>query len=50
MAIGGIGKTLYNGAEKMVQAALEMQEFSKKLLKERIKNKFSYALVFIRGC
>ncbi len=32
MAIGGIGKTLYNGAEKMVEAALEMQEFAKKLL------------------
>ncbi|MGN6248446.1 MAG: adenylate/guanylate cyclase domain-containing protein [Ginsengibacter sp.] len=37
MAIGGIGKTLYNGAEKMVQAALEMQEFSKQLLKESDK-------------
>jgi len=37
MAIGGIGKTLYNGAEKMVQAALEMQEFSEKLLKESDK-------------
>jgi len=34
MAIGGIGKTLYNGAEKMVQAALEMQEFAKKRLIE----------------
>lgn len=30
MAIGGVGKTLVNGAEKMVQAALEMQEFTKK--------------------
>ena len=34
MAIGGIGKTLYNGAEKMVQAALEMQEFAKQRLSE----------------
>ncbi|MGN6530891.1 MAG: adenylate/guanylate cyclase domain-containing protein, partial [Ginsengibacter sp.] len=34
MAIGGIGKTLYNGAEKMVQAALEMQQFAKKCLHE----------------
>jgi histidine kinase len=34
MAIGGIGKTLYNGAEKMVQAALEMQQFAKQRLIE----------------
>ena len=32
MAIGGIGKTKNNGAETMVQAALEMQEFAKKML------------------
>ncbi len=30
MAIGGIGKTFSNGAEKMVMAALEMQEFAGK--------------------
>jgi histidine kinase len=34
MAIGGIGKTLYNGAQKMVQAALEMQQFAKQRLNE----------------
>ena len=28
MAIGGIGKTLYGGAEKMVEVALDMQEFA----------------------
>lgn len=32
MAIGGIGITKNDGAEKMIQAALEMQEFAKKLL------------------
>lgn len=32
MAIGGIGKTLSDGAEKMVLAALDMQEFAKKHL------------------
>lgn len=35
MAIGGIGKTLYDGAEKMVQAALDMQDFAKKILNDR---------------
>jgi class 3 adenylate cyclase len=34
MAIGGIGKTLNDGAEKMVRAALEMQEFAKQRLNE----------------
>jgi predicted ATPase/class 3 adenylate cyclase len=33
MAVGGIGKTLNDGAEKMVQAALDMQEYSKQQLK-----------------
>ena len=30
MAIGGIGKTLYDGAQKIVQAALDMQKFVEK--------------------
>lgn len=34
MAIGGIGKTRNDGAEKMVRAALEMQEFAKQQLNE----------------
>lgn len=34
MAIGGIGKTINLGAEKMVQAALEMQEFAKQQMNE----------------
>ncbi len=37
MAIGGIGKTLSDGPEKMVQAALEMQQYSQQRLKESDK-------------